>query len=507
MVSEKRLLIFIVAYNADSTLASVLDRVPESVWQYDTRVLVIDDASQDRTFEIGVQYESGHTERDIEVLFNPVNQGYGGNQKIGYQYAIDHGFDAVALLHGDGQYAPEKLEELAVPVLAGETDVVMGTRMVSPRAALRGGMPLYKLTGNRILTWIQNRLLGTGLSEFHSGYRVYSVNALRRIPFHLNSDDFHFDTEIIIQLLRGGLGVREIPIPVYYGDEICHVNGLAYAWNVVWTTLSSRLHDLGVFYRRKYDLRSDDDIYTLKLGYPSSHTMAIDDVPDNSTVLDIGCGRGLLAAELKNKGCTVHGVDTVEAGVLPSLDRYVRHDLDTGPPEVDLGDYDAVLLLDILEHLDSPEGFLSTLRHLPGATRPRFIISVPNVAFAPLRIRLMFGGFEYGREGILDLTHRRLFTSRSIRRLLNQYGYTIERVRGVPAPFPKAFGDNVFSRSMVAFNAMLIRLRLGFFSYQILLTARARPTVAELLRRTREASAVRREELDFGAPDPSAVSR
>jgi glycosyltransferase involved in cell wall biosynthesis len=502
-VTDKRLLIFIVAYNADSTLEAVLERIPDPVWRFGTRVLVIDDASQDRTFEVGVHYESGHSQKDIQVLFNPVNLGYGGNQKLGYQYAIDNGFDAVALLHGDGQYAPEKLEELALPVLRGEADAVMGSRMSTPGAARKGGMPLYKFIGNRILTRIQNRLLATELTEFHSGYRVYSVEALRRIPFHLNSDDFHFDTEILIQLFRSGSRVWEIPIPVYYGDEICHVNGMAYAWNVVRTTLSSRLHDLGIFYRRKYDLRSDEQIYELKLGYESSHTKAISEVPEGSRVLDLGCGRGRLAAELKTKGCSIHGVDAVDpadAASTPALDRYIHRDLNQGPPEVDLGDFDVVLLLDILEHLGSPESFLTTLRRLPGAAGPKIVISVPNVAFAPLRIRLLFGGFEYGREGILDLTHRRLFTAASVRRMLVQHGFTVRRVEGVPAPFPKAVGDNVIGRSLVAINSLLIRLSLGLFAYQVFVVARANPTVSELLRRTTEASTTRREEMASPLP-------
>jgi glycosyltransferase involved in cell wall biosynthesis len=497
-----RLLIFIVAYNADRTLEEVLDRIPESVWSHGTRVLIIDDASQDRTFEVGVEYERRHPGRDIEVLFNPVNQGYGGNQKLGYQYAIEHGFDAVALLHGDGQYAPEKLGELAAPVLAGEADVVMGSRMVSPRAALAGGMPLYKLVGNRVLTWCQNRLLGTRMSEFHSGYRVYSVAALSRIPFDLDSNDFHFDTEIVIQLLRSGGRIVETPIPVYYGDEICHVNGIAYAWNVLRTTLASRVHDLGVMYQRKYDLRGPAEIYGLKLGYRSSHTMAMERVPDGSRVLDLGCGRGLLAAELTRRGCTVHGVDDLDPELVSGVAHFERRDLDLGPPEEDLSGYDVVLLLDVLEHLYSPEAFLSALRRLPGATAPKIVLSVPNVAFLLVRLRLLLGGFEYGREGILDLTHRRLFTVRSLRRLLDQYGFQVEELCAVPAPFPKALGDGWAGRLLVALNGLGIRLSKGVFGYQVMATVRALPTVGALLENSTSASLERR--LDAAASSEDA---
>jgi glycosyltransferase involved in cell wall biosynthesis len=497
-VGSRRLLIFIVAYNAGRTLEEVLDRIPESVWSHGTRVLIIDDASQDRTFEVGLEYERRHPGRDIEVLFNPVNQGYGGNQKLGYQYAIEHGFDAVALLHGDGQYAPEKLVELAQPVLDGAADAVMGTRMVSSRAALAGGMPLYKLAGNRILTWLQNRLLGTRMSEFHSGYRVYSVSALEQIPFELDTSDFHFDTEILIQFVRKGLRILEIPIPVYYGDEICHVNGMAYAWNVIRTTVASRVHDLGILYQRKYDLKDPSEIYGLKLGYPSSHSMAIERVPAGARVLDLGCGRGLLAAELAKKGCTVHGVDNLELAQAPGLTGFTRHDLDDGPPAVDLSDFDVVLLLDILEHLHSPEAFLAALRGLPGADQPQLLISVPNIAFLPLRLRLVAGGFEYGREGILDLTHRRLFTVRSLERLLEQCGFRLHDVWGVPAPFPKAIGDGRLARVLTALNRLAIRLSKGIFGYQLMVRATALPTVRVLLERTRAASSERRDDIAGG---------
>jgi hypothetical protein len=188
-------------------------------------------------------------------------------------------------------------------------------------------------------------------------------------------------------------------------------------------------------------------------------------------------------------------VDNLDVEVSPELDRFTRRDLDLGPPEVDLEDYDVVLLLDIIEHLDSPERLLAALRQLPGATQPCYVISVPNVGFVPVRLRLMLGGFEYGREGILDLTHRRLFTQRSLRRLLTQYGFDARCLEGVPAPFPKAIGDHWFSRALVAANSVLIRFARGLFSYQIFVIADARPTVEELLRRTRDASETRRREL------------
>src|SRR5207253_2285553 len=128
-----------------------------------------------------------------------------------------------------------------------------------------------------ILTWSQNRLLRSKLSEFHSGYRVYAVRALEAIPFERNSNDFHFDTEIIIQLFIAKRQIVERPIPTYYGDEICRVNGIAYALNVVISTLQSRLQDLGILYDRKFDCAPEAlSQYTPKLNYASPHSLALD---------------------------------------------------------------------------------------------------------------------------------------------------------------------------------------------------------------------------------------
>jgi len=136
---KRRVLVFIVAYNAEKTIAKVLTRIPASLADYDTEVLIIDDASQDGTFETGEAVrQAGTLPFKLTVLVNPVNQGYGGNQKLGFLYAIEHGFDIVALIHGDGQYAPEALPDLLQPLLNGDADAVFGSRMMEPLAAIKG---------------------------------------------------------------------------------------------------------------------------------------------------------------------------------------------------------------------------------------------------------------------------------------------------------------------------------------------------------------------------------
>jgi len=488
-----RLLIFIVAYNAEKTIRSVLTRIPAALGaDYEVEVLIIDDSSRDGTFEQGHEVKSEQLiPFPIHVLHNPVNQGYGGNQKIGYQCAIENGFDFVALVHGDGQYAPECLPELLAPMKNGEAGAVFGSRMMTRGGALKGGMPLYKFVGNKILTWFENRTLRTSLSEFHSGYRVYRVDALRRIPFHLNTRDFHFDTEIIIQFVIARIPILELPIPTYYGDEISHVNGLAYAWHVTIATAKARLQELSLFYDRKFDCAPMPAVHThyaLKLGFTSSHTMALEAVRPGERVIDLGCAGGWFGAQLRSvRGCHVTGVDVDPPADGVALDRFVKHDLDQGPPELDYDDADVVLLLDVIEHLRSPERFVEELAPKL-SPRTRLIVTTGNVAFGITRLMLLFGEFNYGKRGILDLTHCRLFTFKSLRALFEQAGYQIARVRGVPAPFPLATGDNALSSFLLGLNKALIHVTKGLFSYQMYYELRAYPSLSRLLVSARESA-------------------
>ncbi len=498
--NNQRLLIFVPAYHAESTIASVISRIPESLLDhYEVTVLIIDDCSADSTFEKSHEVARlDCTPFPIRVLYNPVNQGYGGNQKIGYRYAIENGYHLVALIHGDGQYAPERLPEMLTAFEEGSAEAVFGSRMMTPGGALRGGMPMYKFIGNKILTWIQNRLLHSKLSEFHSGYRIYSVAALKTIPFERNSNDFHFDTEIIIQLMIAKKKIVERPIPTYYGDEICRVNGIAYAANVVLATLKSRLQGLGILYDRRYDCAPDSlDHYTPKFDYTSPHSLALARVPAGSRVLDLGCAGGYMGAALiERKACTVTGVDAFPLKDDVALDEFYHLDLNEGLAGIPVPRHDTILCLDVIEHLASPECFLEqlyqSLERNPGV---ELVISTANIAFIVQRIMLMFGQFNYGKRGILDITHTRLFTFATFTNCIQQAGFRIGEVKGVPAPFPLALGDNWLSRTLLAINTALIRVSRSLFSYQIYVTAKPVPTVRFLLETTLKASEERASAL------------
>ena len=484
--SKPRLLIFTVAYFAERTIQKVVRRIPaELLDTYDVEVLIIDDGSNDATFAEGVGI-GRHPEIPfkVTVLYNPVNQGYGGNQKIGFHYGIENEFDFIALLHGDGQYAPEMLGTLTEPLRLREADAVFGSRMLVPGDALKGGMPLYKYVGNRILTAVQNRLLGTKLSEFHSGYRVYSVAAIKALPFDRNSNVFHFDTEIIIQLVIAGKRIEEIPIPTYYGDEICRVDGLKYAFDVVKASLQAWFQKLNLFYDRRFDSAParDGERYPSKLDFESTHSRVIELVPEGTRVLDLGSGMGAVGAALKQKRCVVVGCDIERGALTKAFDNFFFADLNNGVPEMAGERFDYILALDVIEHLAAPEDFLDQLRALAArAGNAQVILTTANIGFILMRMSLLFGRFEYGKRGILDITHTRLFTFNTLRRAMRSAGFEIERSEGIVVPMPFIFGRSVLSKVALAVNHALVRLRPTLFGFQILLVAKARPTLATLL--------------------------
>ena len=502
----KKILIFVVAYNAESHIKNVLDRIPRDFLnskEYEIEILIVDDSSSDDTVSLANQYVLKNYKLPITVFKNSENQGYGGNQKIGYLYMLKKKFDIVILLHGDGQYAPEYIPTLVQPILDNKADVVFGSRMINKKDALKGGMPLYKYFGNQILTAIQNRLLGSNLYEFHSGYRIYSADVIKKIPFQFNSNDFDFDTDIIIQIIDNGFRIKELSIPTFYGDEICNVNGIKYAWNILKSTVLSRIQRKAqLFYDPKFDYEKDNNFYTDKTSFNSSHKFAIDRVNKKSTVIDIGAGPGVVAKELFKKSCTIYGIDEyIQHDLIASCKNTQKIDLDSineNTFELKEKELDVILLLDVIEHIKDADNFLLILRNRFSSYNPKMVITTGNIAFFIMRISLLFGIFQYGKKGILDKTHTRLYTFSSLKKLLNNSGYSIEESYGIPVPFPLIFGENLFSNFLLLINRFFIRINKGMFSYQIAITARMLPSLELLLELSSLESETKSENLNTG---------
>ena len=463
--------VLVVAYNAASTLEKTLSRLPEAFIEAVDHVLVCDDASIDDTYEIGLRFRDS-ARFPITIIKHDRNLGYGGNQKAGYRWAIEHGLDVVVLLHGDGQYAPECIEDLVAPLISGEADAVFGSRMLDKGGARAGGMPAYKYLGNKILTNVQNALTGQRLSEWHSGYRAYRIDALADLDMSTYSDAFDFDTEIILGLVRARKRIVEVPIPTYYGDEICYVNGMKYAKDVTGDVLRHWAAEHG-FGGGVQSTESDE--YALKDEY-GSHAVLLEWLgrQEPGRVLDAGCYDGRFAQRARVLGHHVTGLDRQKHdGVAERVDEFVEADLNLPLPSSLDAQYDVVVAGDILEHVVEPH---LLLRDLATKVRPggEILVSVPNFGHWYPRGRIAAGKFDYDQRGPLDRGHIRFFTRDMIERLLTDCGLTVIEARIVGTPF-NTFAENAgqtvrsrLVRGIERTDRGLVRAWPRMFGYQFL---------------------------------------
>ena len=472
----QRIGIFIVAYNALTTLSTVLKRITPDVWQNVEQVVVFDDASQDATYELAVGIQAMTNLPKLKVLKHSKNLGYGGNQKAGYRYFIDQGFDIVVLLHGDGQYAPELLSHMYAPLVRGEADAVFGSRMMKDFGGpLKGGMPLYKYVGNRVLTAFENRALGLNLTEFHSGYRAYNVHALAQINLDKLTGDFHFDTEIIIKLHHQNFRILEVPIPTFYGDEICRVNGLKYARAIVRAV--TRYTETARAVRSHPEYEEYFVPYAIKRSRYSTHDYASRLVGTGQRVLEIGSGDGSFGRQLVLARNTVTGIDkTADVSASSGYAQVIEADLERGLGTLSRlagNQFDRILLLDRLEHLREPGNLLEDCRRLLDG-RGKLIVSVPNSVNFTVRLMVLFGGFRYTDRGILDWSHLRFFTRKTIAALLKKHGYRITETHFTVIPLERiisASPSNAFLRFANRALRVATSLLPGLLAYEIVLVA------------------------------------
>jgi glycosyltransferase involved in cell wall biosynthesis len=463
--------VLVVAYNAASTLERTLSRLPESFARSVDHVMVCDDASIDDTYEIGLRFRDSAT-FPVTVVKHERNLGYGGNQKAGYRWAIEHGLDVVVLLHGDGQYAPECIEDLVAPLVSGDADAVFGSRMLDKGGARAGGMPTYKFVGNRLLTGFQNAMTGQRLSEWHSGYRAYRTDSLGDLDLASYSDDFDFDTEIILGLVRAGKRIVEVPIPTYYGDEICYVNGIKYARDVTADVVRHWANNRGF---GGGVASTETDLYALKA--TGSHGVLLDwleQLPP-SKVLDAGCFDGRFADLARGLGHHVTGLDRLKHdGVAERVDSFIEADLNQPLPDSIEAEYDVVVAGDILEHVVEPQQLLDDLvsKLVPGG---EILVSVPNFGHWYPRGRIAVGKFDYDQRGPLDRGHVRFFTRTTIERLFAESGLRVVERRTVGTPFESVLegpdttsGRQQIVRGVSRADRVMVKAWPRLFGYQFL---------------------------------------
>lgn len=253
MLHGKKTIVVLPAYRAARTVARTHAAIPRDIVD---EVLLVDDASDDDTVERA-------RELGIRTIVHRANLGYGANQKTCYAEALGQGADIVVMLHPDYQYDPRLITAMAAMIASGIYDVVLGSRILGDTAR-RGGMPAYKYVANRLLTAFQNLLLGTKLSEFHTGYRAFSRRVLESLPLLANSNDFVFDNQMIAQVVARRMAVGEISCPTRYFPEASSINfrrSVVYGLGVVATSLKFRLWRWGW---KGDDLFSSDPMYRLQ---------------------------------------------------------------------------------------------------------------------------------------------------------------------------------------------------------------------------------------------------
>lgn len=474
---EPRIGILVVEYDAASTLTDTLSRIPVPFRCRITDVFVCDDANADGTSLVGLECQRVNPDLPITVIQRDTNLGYGGNQKASYRLAAECDLDIIVLLHADGQYAPELIPAMVAPIEIGACEAVFGSRMMQAGGPRNWGKPLYEFLGNRILTAVENRVLGCELSEFNSGYRAYNVHTLSELDLALTSDGFDFDSQMTIALLGQRKRIIEVPIPSHNGSETCYVKDIVYAFDVLKDVAAYRLATMGF---TPGGFAQVPDEYGLKHAEGSSHC-AILELIDGAAplkILDIGCSSGLLSALMRDRGHHVTGVDfVVSPDIAERVDVFIRADLEQGVPNEVGVRFDLVVAADVLEHLRNSE---QVLRQLGAKVREngRVIISVPNFGHWYPRLRTTLGIFDYDQRGTLDKTHVRFFTRRSLLRMVKKNGFEVTemRVTGLPVDVSGSGLGAVVRRSVVAIDKVFVRLRPTLFGYQFVLALQRQRT-------------------------------
>jgi glycosyltransferase involved in cell wall biosynthesis len=252
MTMDKKVIIVMPAYNAAKTLEQTYRDIPRDVV---SNIILVDDVSRDETVEIAKNL-------GLQVLIHIQNRGYGGNQKTCYVEALKEGADVIVMLHPDNQYDSRLIPELITPIIRGEADIVLGSRILGGTAR-QGGMPIWKYVSNRFLTIVENLVLGHHLSEYHTGFRAFNRKVLSTVPFLLNSDGFVFDTEILIEAMLHKAIISEIPIPTRYFPEASSVNfwtSTQYGLSILWTLFQYILFKLQLVRVMKFQVQLKDII-------------------------------------------------------------------------------------------------------------------------------------------------------------------------------------------------------------------------------------------------------
>jgi len=465
--STLRFGLFLCDCSDTDALRKTLDRIPDEAGDCIEEIVVMLDRPS-RAPLSAAQIRLAERQPKLRFHRPPRDSGYGAARKEAFEYALRRGFDQVVVMRGDGAHPPEEIPRLIGLAVADPARMVLATR----RGGGRGGQGGRFL--RRMSTIAQNRILGLRLRDYHTSFRLYPGEALRRIPFQLDSDGRLVDAEVILQMRALGVTIHEAPLIDGVAGDGSGCDDLVHRIRACTTAIGYRLHQFHVTRNGRY-LVDHDVHYTLKSSNTGSHVQIVDAIEPGSRVLDLGCSYGLMARPLLAKSVRMTGVDTAPGEHLAKeLEHYHQRDLEL-PLELPYGRiFEYVVCADVIEHLKNRNQLLRSVRRYLKSDG-RLIISTPNVALWFYRLSLLVGRFEYGPRGVLDETHVHLYTGSTFRREVEKAGFQILSQRVTALPFEVVFestGRSRLIRSLAFAYHALARLWPSMFAYQYILEAR-----------------------------------
>ncbi|MEJ2718634.1 MAG: bifunctional glycosyltransferase/class I SAM-dependent methyltransferase, partial [Deltaproteobacteria bacterium] len=441
------ILVLVTAYKNADLLAKTLERVPRDLLPLVSEVAVFDNFSPDKLEDGLARVNESGAWKKLRFFRNPRRYDYGDNLKVCFDYAVDKKYEYVIVLRGDGLYDPACLPAFFLCALKEKAPVVFGDRLGGGDRQGTRDMRYLRVLVNRVASSFEDAILRMKLRDYFCGFRLFRTDVLERIPYHLNSSDYLFDLETLIQVRCLGIPVRTVRVTPFHDREISVGRMIRYGIRAAGISIGYRLHQLHILRRGTYFVDLGEK-YTLKRNRHSSHMQILDAIPRSSRVLDLGCGQSLLAEEFARKDVLLIGVDKLpEDHISAAIHQYVRRDLEE-PLNLPFGrEFDYVVVSDLIEHIKNRDAIMESLRRFL-KLNGRLIISTGNVAIWFYRLSLLIGRFEYGARGILDRTHVHLFTFDSFERFLKRNGYRIIERKTTPIPFELVFSSTGRSRAL-----------------------------------------------------------
>jgi len=467
-----RVALFVFDCADTGTLQRVLERIPDTASAWFEEIVIVQDRAAAEQRPVPRDWLAREP-ANLRVHRLPRDAGFGGARKAAFEYALRKGFDHVVFMRGDGLHPPEELPALVRPILDEPDQMVFAYRLLRLPDAPGSWKLIPNLIAHTLATGFQNRLLGLRLRDYHSGFRLYSMRAVERMPYQLNADDHRFDMQLVIQCRVLGVPVCEVPVGPLWREYGTNAAGLLEVIRASRCAVDYRLHQLHLLRLGNYFV--DEGVrYTFKHSETGSHMQIVRAIEPDSSVLDLGCSQGLLARPLREKGVRVTGVDIAAmSGFASELEQYFQRDLDL-PLDLPFGrEFDYVVVSDVIEHLRNRTQLLRRARTFL-KEGGRLIISTPNISLWFYRLSLLVGRFEYGPRGVLDETHVHLFTRATFRREVEKAGFFIMNERVTALPFEIVFestGRSRFVRSLNRVYHTLARLWPTMFAYQHILEA------------------------------------